>query len=158
MDSRDSAVSTCSNARLRGIDPLSAASVTRIEDKLRSGSLADLSDSGGDPRTPPVILGEVLAGSSKGFIRWAVRAFKTAGWIPGAQLAHLATSALGASVAGATTYGVGKATVAWMQSGPEMTGEQLRQVFDAAAFAYQQHHAGTEDPDADAIEVEVVEE
>ena len=104
------------------------------------------------------ILGEVLAGSSKGFIRWAVRAFKTAGWIPGAQLAHLATSALGASVAGATTYGVGKATVAWMQSGPEMTGEQLRQVFDAAAFAYQQHHAGTEDPDADAIEVEVVEE
>ena len=46
------------------------------------------------------ILGEILAGGSKGFIRWAMSALKTAGWIPGGQVAHIATSALGATIAG----------------------------------------------------------
>jgi GTP-binding protein Era len=101
------------------------------------------------------ILGEVLAGTSKGFIRWAVRALKGAGWIPGAQLAHLATSALGASIAGATTYGVGKASIAYLQQGPDITPEQLRSVFDAAAHAYRETLA---EQDAEFVDVEVVEE
>lgn len=101
------------------------------------------------------ILGEALAGTSKGFIRWAVRALKGAGWIPGAQLAHLATSALGASIAGATTYGIGKASIAYMQQGPSMTPDQLRDVFDAAAHAYRDKMAAE---DAQVVDVEVVEE
>lgn len=101
------------------------------------------------------ILGEALAGTSKGFIRWAVRALKGAGWIPGAQLAHFATSALGASIAGATTYGVGKAAIAFMQRGPDMTPDQLREVFDAAAHVYREKLAAE---DAQYVDVEVIEE
>ncbi|MCO4746991.1 MAG: DUF697 domain-containing protein [Proteobacteria bacterium] len=101
------------------------------------------------------IIGEALAGTSKGFIRWAVRALKGAGWIPGAQLAHLATSALGASVAGASTYGVGQAAVVFIQRGKDLTPDQLREVFDAAAFAYRER-ASTDDEDI--VDVEVIED
>ena len=81
------------------------------------------------------ILGEALAGTSKGFVRWAVQAAKGAGWIPGGQIVSLATSALGATVAGGTTYGVGKAAVAFMQHG-SLSGAELRVVFDREATAY----------------------
>lgn len=83
------------------------------------------------------ILGEALAGSSKGFIRWGVEALKAAGWIPGGQLAHLATSALGASISGAATYGVGRATVAYLIKG-RLSGPELRRVFDAEAFRWRE--------------------
>ncbi|MFT4979555.1 MAG: GTP-binding protein Era [Myxococcota bacterium] len=82
------------------------------------------------------ILGETLAGTSKGFVRWAVSALKTAGWIPGGQLAELAVSALGATIASATTYGVGRAAVAFMQRDKNLTGSQIREIFDTAAFSY----------------------
>lgn len=82
------------------------------------------------------ILGEVLAGTSKGFIRWAMSALKNAGWIPGGQIAHLATSALGATIAGATTHGVGQAAVAYMERGAEVTADELRAAFDEGAFAW----------------------
>ena len=83
------------------------------------------------------ILGEALAGTSKGFVRWAVQAAKGAGWIPGGQIVAIATSALGATVAGATTYGVGKAAVAFMQRG-SLTGAELRDVFDKEATAFRE--------------------
>ncbi len=83
------------------------------------------------------ILAEVLAGSSKGFVRWALEAAKGAGWIPGGQIVTVATSALGASIAAGTTYGVGKAAVAFMHRGGKMTGPQLREVFDAEAERFQ---------------------
>ena len=101
------------------------------------------------------IVGEALAGTSKGFIRWAVRALKSAGWIPGGQAVHVATSALGASVAAASTYGVGKAAVAFLQSGAQLSGDQLRTVFDAAATAYRQHAVESLPDDDEAIEVDV---
>jgi uncharacterized protein (DUF697 family)/GTP-binding protein EngB required for normal cell division len=82
------------------------------------------------------ILGEVLAGTSKGFIRWAMSALKNAGWIPGGQIAHLATSALGATVAGATTHGVGRAAMAYMERGAEVTADELRAAFDEGAFEW----------------------
>jgi uncharacterized protein (DUF697 family) len=82
------------------------------------------------------LLGELLAGTSKGFIRWGIEALKTAGWIPGGGMAEMAASALGATVASATTYGVGKATVAWLTRNHELTGDDLRQVFDHEAQAY----------------------
>ncbi|MFT7520607.1 MAG: hypothetical protein ACI9MC_002757, partial [Kiritimatiellia bacterium] len=79
----------------------------------------------------------------KGFIRWSLSALKTAGWVPGGQIAHLATSALGAGVAGASTYGVGRATITYMEKGAEMTGDDLRKVFDEGAFQWQRSHATT---------------
>jgi len=82
------------------------------------------------------IIGEALAGTSKGFIRWSVNALKAAGWIPGGQIVQVAISALGASVAGATTYGVGKAAVRFIQRDGDMTGDELRMIFDKEAFAW----------------------
>lgn len=82
------------------------------------------------------ILGEILAGTSKGFIRWAMSALKNAGWIPGGQVAHIATSALGATVAGATTHGVGRAAIAYMERGAEVTVDELRSAFDQGAFEW----------------------
>lgn len=93
------------------------------------------------------ILGEALAGSSKGFIRWALNAAKGAGYIPGGQVVHIATSALGATVASATTYGVGKAAVAFMKRGGKMTGTELRAVFDTEASGFAEVDAD-EEPDA----------
>jgi GTPase len=83
------------------------------------------------------IMAEVLAGGSKGFVRWAVEGLKAVGWIPGGQLAEVAASALGASVAGAATYGVGRAAVVFVQSGQKADGGALRGAFDSAAFSYQ---------------------
>jgi len=84
------------------------------------------------------ILGEVLAGGGKGFIRWGVNALKAAGWIPGAQVAQVATSALGATLAGASTYGVGKAALTFVQRSQSVSAEELREVFDAEAFAWKE--------------------
>ncbi|HHO50210.1 MAG TPA: DUF697 domain-containing protein [Deltaproteobacteria bacterium] len=84
------------------------------------------------------VIGQALAGTSKGFVRWAVKAVKAAGFIPGGQVVTVATSALGATVAGATTYGVGKAAVAFLQKEGRITGSELRDVFDAEAFNYRQ--------------------
>jgi GTPase len=82
------------------------------------------------------IIGEALAGSSKGFVRWAISALKTAGWIPGGQVAELAVSALGSAVASAATYGVGRASVVFIQRGQGLTGGELQQIFDMEALRY----------------------
>ena len=84
------------------------------------------------------IIGEALAGTSKGFIRYAINALKAAGWMPGGQAAQVAISALGATISGAATYGVGKAAVAFVQSGNQLDGAQLRSIFDAAAHGWKQ--------------------
>jgi GTP-binding protein Era len=115
-----------------GVD---ATAVTAVQVKL----IADIAAVYGrrmDHDLAIFILGEILAGGSKGFIRWSVTALKGAGWIPGGQIAHLATSALGATIAGATTYGVGRAAIAYMERGAELTSDELRSVFDEAAFAW----------------------
>jgi GTP-binding protein Era len=82
------------------------------------------------------ILGEALAGTSKGFVRWGLEAAKAAGWLPGGQIVTVALSGIGAVISGATTYGVGRATVAFLQRDGKMTGAELRDVFDAGAFQY----------------------
>jgi uncharacterized protein (DUF697 family)/GTP-binding protein EngB required for normal cell division len=83
------------------------------------------------------IVGEILAGSMRGFVRWGVQALKAAGWIPGTQLAEGAILALSAAVAGATTYGVGQAAIRYFASGRTLDRDSLRAEFDAAAYAYQ---------------------
>ena len=80
------------------------------------------------------LLSELLAGGTKGFIRWAVRAMKTAGWIPGGQVTHLATSALGGALAAASTRGVGHATIRLMESGLHSNLDELRGIFDTFAM------------------------
>lgn len=82
------------------------------------------------------IIGELLSGGMRGFVRWGAEALKAAGWIPGTQLVEAAILAIGALVAGATTYGVGQAAVQYFQSGRTLDTSALRSVFDAAAWAY----------------------
>lgn len=88
------------------------------------------------------VIAEALAGSTKGFVRWAVNAIKAAGWLPGGQFTTVATSALGATIAGATTYGVGKAAIAFLQNDGKLTGAQIRDIFDAEAFGYHERVDG----------------
>lgn len=124
---------------IAGVD---ITAVTALQVKL-IGDIAAIYDRKMDNDLALFILGEALAGTSKGFIRWAMTALKGAGWIPGAQLAHLATSALGATIAGATTFGVGRAAVVYMEKGVEVTPEDLRVAFDVGATAWRDEHRGT---------------
>ena len=116
-----------------------ATAVTAIQIKLLT-DIATLHGKRIDRDLVLFILGEALAGSSKGFIRWAVNAAKTAGWIPGGQVVHIATSTLGASISAATTWGVGKAGVAFMQSQDGLKGPDIREIFNQAAFAWRDQH------------------
>jgi GTP-binding protein Era len=113
------------------------AAVTAVQLKLIS-NIAAIYDKKLDKDMVSFVLAELLAGSSKGFVRWSINALKTAGWVPGGQVAHVATSALGAAIAGATTYGVGRATVALMHRDLRMERTEIKEVFNAAAFAYKQ--------------------
>jgi uncharacterized protein (DUF697 family) len=83
------------------------------------------------------IIGEILSGGMRGFVRWGVQAMKAAGWIPGTQIAEGAILALSAGIAAASTYGVGRASVQFFQSGRKLDGEALRVLFDVAAFDFQ---------------------
>lgn len=85
------------------------------------------------------IMGEALAGAGKGFIRYATNALKAAGWIPGGHFGEVAASALGASLASASTYGVGRAAIQYMENveaGVELTGSELKEVFDKFAASW----------------------
>ncbi len=82
------------------------------------------------------IIGELLSGGMRGFVRWGAEALKAAGWIPGTQLVEAAILGIGALVAGATTFGVGRAAVQYFQSGRTLDSAALRMVFDAAAWDY----------------------
>jgi GTP-binding protein Era len=96
------------------------------------------------------IIGEALAGSSKGFVRWAITALKTAGWIPGGQVAELAVSALGATVASAATYGVGRASIVFIQRGQGLSGGELKAIFDMEALRYRTSLLEQQDTPSDA--------
>lgn len=112
-----------------------ATAVTAIQVKLIT-DLAAIFGRRMDKDLVLFILGEALAGTSKGFVKWAVEAAKAAGWLPGGQVVTLAVSGIGAAIASATTYGVGKATVAFLARGGNLSGQELRDVFDAEAEAF----------------------
>lgn len=112
--------------------------VTALQVKL-VGDIAAVYDARIDKDVALFIAGEALAGAGKGFIRWAIAALKTAGFVPGGQVGEIAASALGAMVAGAATYGVGRAAISYMenlQKGASTTAEELREVFDTSALAW----------------------
>jgi uncharacterized protein (DUF697 family)/GTP-binding protein EngB required for normal cell division len=119
------------------------AVVTAIQVKLIR-DVAEVFDAPVDREVALFIIGEVLSGSMRGFVRWGVEGLKAAGWIPGTQLAEGAILALSAMVAGASTYGVGKAAVTFFQSDRRLDGAALRTVFDAAAWEFRRRtEAGT---------------
>ncbi len=130
-------------ASLAGALPIPGAdlaAVTAIQVKL----IRDIAEVHGQPLDRDMvafILAELLAGGMRGFVKWGIEALKVAGWIPGGQIAEGLILAASATVAGATTYGVGKATVAWIQSGRSLEGDALRGVFDLAAFAWRDQKA-----------------
>jgi uncharacterized protein (DUF697 family)/GTP-binding protein EngB required for normal cell division len=131
-------VQASKRAALAGAIPIPGADATAVT-ALQIKLITDIAAVFGQRIDKDLILfimGEALAGTSKGFIRWAMGAAKAAGWLPGVQIVSLAIGALGATVAGATTYGVGHAAVAFMQRGGKMNGVELREVFDAQAFNY----------------------
>jgi uncharacterized protein (DUF697 family)/GTP-binding protein EngB required for normal cell division len=112
-----------------------ATAVTAIQVKLIT-DLAAIFGRRMDRDLVLFILGEALAGTSKGFVRWAMEAAKAAGWLPGGQVVTLAVSGIGAAIASATTWGVGKAAVAFLSREGKMSGQELRDVFDAEAEAF----------------------
>jgi len=128
-------------AALAGAVPVPGAdiaAVSAVQVKLIS-DIAAVHEVRVDRDVALFIMGEALAGASKGFVRWALNVLKAAGWIPGGQLGELAASALGATISAAATYGVGQAAVRYMAraaKGETMTGDEIREVFNEAAFAY----------------------
>lgn len=111
------------------------AVVTAIQVKL----IRDIAVVFGAPLEKDValfILGEILSGGMRGFVRYGVEALKAAGWIPGGQIAEAAILGLSAMVAGGTTFGVGRAAIQYFAAGGRLEGEALRMVFDAAAWQY----------------------
>lgn len=111
------------------------AIVTAIQVKLIR-DLAAVHGAEIDKEVALFIIGELLSGGMRGFVRWGAEALKAAGWIPGTQIVEAAILGIGALVAGATTYGVGKASVQYFQSGRTLDSSALRVVFDAAAWDY----------------------
>ncbi len=125
-------------AAMAGALPIPGADITAVtvlQVKLIT-DIAAIYDKRMDKDLILFIIGEALAGGSKGFIRYAVNALKVAGWIPGGQLVHVATSTLGATVAGATTWGVGKAAVTFIQREGDIGGQELRDIFNTEAFEW----------------------
>jgi GTP-binding protein Era len=134
-------------AALAGAIPVPGADITAVT-AVQVKLIADLAAVYGRKIGTDValfIVGEALAGTSKGFVRWGIEALKAAGWVPGGQIAQVATSALGATMASATTYGIGKAAVAFLQRDTKMSGEEIRAVFDATAFEWKEKQGRGDD-------------
>ena len=136
-------------AALAGAVPVPGADAAAVT-AVQVGMITDLAAMYGkvmDQEVVLFIIAEALAGSSRGFVGWAVRALKAAGWIPGGQVLTVATSALGATIAAASTYGIGKASVAWLTKEGRITPAELRDVFDAEAVRYRDEHDGGDEHD-----------
>ncbi|MEQ1569600.1 MAG: DUF697 domain-containing protein [Myxococcota bacterium] len=133
------------HAAMAGAIPIpgaDATAVTAVQVKLVT-DLAAVFGRRMDKELVLFVLGEALAGTSKGFVRWGVEAAKAAGWLPGGQVLTVAVSGIGAVIASATTYGVGKATVVYLQRDGKVSGNELRDVFDAEAYEYRKREQGS---------------
>jgi GTP-binding protein Era len=79
------------------------------------------------------MVGELLAGGSKGLVRKGVSALKTAGFIPGAQVAQAATAAIAGGISAAATHGIGQASMHYLESDSPPTLDELKVVFNQVA-------------------------
>jgi GTP-binding protein Era len=132
------------NASMAGAVPIPGvdlAAVTAIQVKLIR-DIATVHGQSLDRDMVAFILAELLAVGGRGFVRWGMEALKTAGMMPGGQIAEGLILAASATVAGASTYGVGQAAVKWIQSGHTLSADSLREVFDVAAFGWSKRPAG----------------
>jgi sugar phosphate isomerase/epimerase len=113
-----------------GSDPL--AWINRYAGRITAAHVKDIAPKGQN------VDEDGWADVGHGTVDWKTihAALKAAGWIPGAQIAEAAILAVGAVVAGATTFGVGKAAIQYFQSGRSLDSGALRMVFDAAAWDY----------------------
>ncbi len=126
------------NAAIAGAVPVPGvdlAAITAIQVKLIR-DIATVHDQDLGQDVVAFILSELMASGMRGVVRWGMEAAKAAGWMPGGQIAEGIILAISSSMAGATTYGLGKATVAWIQSGRKLGADALRSVFDGAADAW----------------------
>lgn len=130
------------NASIAGAIPVPGAdmaAVTAIQVKMIR-DIAVIFEQPVDKEVALFIIGEVMAGGMRGFIRWGVQGMKAAGWIPGTQVAEGVILAMSATIAAATTYGVGKAAVHFFQSDRKVEAEKLRMVFDVAAMEFKRRN------------------
>jgi GTP-binding protein Era len=126
------------HAAMAGAIPIPGAdlaAVTAIQIKLIR-DIAAVHEVDIDRDVAVFLISQLLSGGMRGFVRWGTEAMKAAGWVPGGQLIEVAILGLSAAIAGGTTYGVGKAAIAWFQSEGKLDTEKLREIFDTAAFAY----------------------
>jgi GTP-binding protein Era len=131
-------VTAARNASVAGAIPVPGAdmaAVTAIQVKMIR-DIATIFDQPVDRDVAMFIIGEVMAGGMRGFIRWGVQGMKAAGWIPGTQIAEGMILAMSATIAAATTYGIGKAAIHYFQSDQRVEAEKLRTVFDLAAMEF----------------------
>ncbi|MCB9743197.1 MAG: DUF697 domain-containing protein [Alphaproteobacteria bacterium] len=123
-------------AALAGAVPVPGADITAVT-WIQVRMVQEIAAVHGQALDQDVVLwmiGELLAGGAKGFIRWATQALKAAGWLPGAQAAQAATAALASGIAAGATYGVGEAAIRYVQSERRLSIDELRAVFDAVAL------------------------
>jgi GTP-binding protein Era len=135
-------VTAARNASLAGAIPVPGAdmaAVTAIQVKMIR-DIAIVFEQPVDRDVAMFIIGEVMAGGMRGFIRWGVQGMKAAGWIPGTQMAEGMILAMSAGIAAATTYGIGKAAVHYFQSDRKVEAEKLRTVFDIAAMEFKRRN------------------
>jgi len=122
-------------AGVAGAVPVPGADITAVT-WIQVRLVEEIAAVHGQPLSQEVVLwmvGELLAGGSKGFIRWAIQGLKAAGWIPGAQAAQLATAALASAVAAGATFGTGEAAIRYIQSDGKLKIEDLKTIFDHVA-------------------------
>lgn len=133
--------SSARKAAIAGAIPVPGAdmtAVTAVQVQLIT-DIAAVFDQKIDQDIALFIMGEALAGAGRGFARWATTVLKGAGWVPGGQVGEMAASAIGASIATASTYGVGRAAVVYMQrrkEGKALTAAEVQDVFERFAFAW----------------------
>lgn len=145
--------SAARKAALAGAIPVPGADMTAVT-AIQVQLISDIAAAFDQKVTQDValfIMGEALAGAGRSFARWTASALKAAGWLPGGQLGEVAATALGASIASASTYGVGRAAILYMQrlqEGRALSAVEVREVFDRFALAWKD---GRVDPPDGAI-------
>ena len=150
---RECTLCAARKAALAGAIPVPGADMTAVT-AIQVQLISDIAAAFDQKVTQDValfIMGEALAGAGRSFARWTASALKAAGWLPGGQLGEVAATALGASIASASTYGVGRAAILYMQrlqEGRALSAVEVREVFDRFALAWKD---GRVDPPDGAI-------
>ena len=128
--------SAARKAMLAGAVPVPGADITAVT-WIQVRMVEELAVVHGQKLDKDVILwlvGELLAGTSKGFVRKAVEGLKIAGWIPGGQaIAATAVAAVAGSLSAAITVATGEAAIHFLQSERRLEMDELKVIFNNVA-------------------------